>query len=314
MMGRYELPFIISGRPLTGSQHGTGGWVNVSTGYFDVFRIPLIRGRTITDVDAGGAPGVVVINETMARRFWPNEDPLKDRLLIGQGFAPAEEPARQIVGIVGDVRDGDLTSEPVPMMYVPTAQMTDGYTSLHSRMPMLWFVRTDVGLSSLIPSIDRELRSASGGVPVATTMIRSMDQVMSESTAASDFQMALMTTFAVAALLLAAVGVYGVTGYSVQRRTQEIGIRLALGAGPLQVRNMVLAQGMTLTLLGVALGIASAFGVTSLLSGFLFGVTPRDPTVFVVVPVLLAAVALAATWLPARRATRVDPMTALRTE
>jgi putative ABC transport system permease protein len=314
MLGRYQLPFIVSERPLDGPSHGLGGWVNVSPDYFDLFKVPVIRGRTFTDFDTTGAPGVVVINQTMARRFWPDGDPLNERLLIGQGFGPAEEPARQIVGVVGDVRDGGLEGEPVPMMYVPTAQMTDGYTALHARLPILWFVRADVDVTSLAPAIARELHAASGGVPIAATMIRSMDQLMAESTSAPQFQTALMTIFACVSLLLAALGVYGVTAHAVQQRTREIGIRIAMGAQPHQVRNMVLAQGLTLVLLGVALGIAGAFGVTRVLVGFLFGVTPRDPLVFVGVPALLVAVAVAAIWLPARRATHLSPVAALRAE
>jgi putative ABC transport system permease protein len=314
MLGRYQLPFIIPTRPLTDASHGLAGWVNISPGYFDVFKMPLIRGRTFTEFDTEGAPGVVVINETMARRFWPDADPLNDRLLIGQGFEPAEEPARQIVGIIGDVRDGGLHGEPVPMMYVPTAQMTDGYTALHARVPMLWFVRTEAELDSVAPNIERELRDASGGVPVVSTMIRSMDQLVSESRGTSDFQTALMTIFACAALLLAAVGVYAVTAYSVRQRTQEIGVRLAMGAQSRHIRHMVLAQEATLTLCGIALGTAAAFGLTRVLSGLLFGVTPHDPVVFVAAPSLLAGVALAAIWLPARRATQIDPVLALRWE
>lgn len=312
MLGRYQLPFAIVGRPPGGPSQAFGGWVNVSPGYFDVFKVPLIRGRTFTDFDTAGAPGVVVINQTMARRFWSGDDPLRDRLLIGQGFGPAEEPARQIIGIVGDVRDGSLDNEPVPMMYVPTAQMPDSYTALHARVPILWFVRSDIALGSLEPVLARELRAASGGVPAGTTMTRSMDELMMESTAAADAQTALMTIFAGSALLLAAVGVYGVAAYSVQQRVREIGIRLALGARSDQVRNMVVAQGMRLVLLGVALGAVTAFGVTRLLAGLLFGVSPRDPLVFVAVPILIVGVAAASVWLPARRAAALDPVASLR--
>jgi predicted permease len=314
MMGRYELPFIVSGRPLTGRAHGIAGWVNVSAGYFDLFRIPLIRGRSFADADTGGAPGVVIINEAMARRFWSKEDPLNDRLLIGQGFSAAEEPARQIVGIVGDVRDGDLTGEAVPMMYVPTAQMTDAYTSLHSRSPMLWFVRTDRSISLLAADVDRELRNASAGVPVATTMIRSMQDVMSESIAAADFQTTLMAIFAGMALLLAAVGVYGVTSYSVHRRTQEIGIRLAVGARQVDMLFLVVREGMRVTAVGIALGVATALMVGRLVRALLFGISPTDPLTYVTVIVILTAVALLASLLPAIRAARLDPMTALRIE
>jgi len=161
-------------------------------------------------------------------------------------------------------------------------------------------------------NIQRELRAASGGLPVAAP--RSMDEVVVRSTARSDFNMILLTTFALAALLLAAIGIYGLMAYSIQQRTQEIGIRMALGAGAGAVRNMVVRQGMSVALAGVAIGVASAYGLTRVIASFLFGVTARDPLVFVGVPLLLSGVALVGVWLPARRAAKVDPVVALRVE
>jgi ABC-type antimicrobial peptide transport system permease subunit len=161
-------------------------------------------------------------------------------------------------------------------------------------------------------AIQQALREASGGLAAARP--RSMDDVVVRSTARSDFNMLLLTIFAAAALLLAAIGVYGLMAYSVQQRTQEIGIRLALGADAVRVRNMVVVQGMSVALIGVVVGLASAFGLTRIIAGFLFGVTARDPLVFITVPLVLSAVALLGVWLPARRAGRVDPVVALRTE
>jgi putative ABC transport system permease protein len=158
--------------------------------------------------------------------------------------------------------------------------------------------------------IQRELRAATGGMPVARA--RSMDDVVARSTARSDFNMILLTTFAVSALVLAAIGIYGLMAYSVQQRTQEIGIRMALGAATDTVRNMVVRQGMVVALVGVAMGFAAALGLTKVVASFLFGVTARDPLVFAVVPLLLTAVAFVGVWLPARRAARVDPVVALR--
>ncbi len=311
----YNLPFIVVGRPLTNSpSHGEAGWMNISPAYFDVLKIPVVRGRAFTDRDGGAAGGVVIVNQAMAREFWKKDDPLNDRLIIGKGVGPEfEEPARQIVGIVGDVRDGGLNRNPGPMMYIPAAQVPDGVTTFNARIgPISWIVRTRVAPQSLSSAIQNELRRSSGGLPVAR--IRSMTEVAVQSTARADFNMLLLTIFGCSALLLAAIGIGGLMAYSVEQRTQEIGIRMALGAESGNVRNMVIFQGMRLALTGVAIGIAAAFGLTRFLASFLFGVQTWDPVVFTTVPVLLTAVALLAVWLPARRATRIDPVNALRYE
>jgi ABC-type antimicrobial peptide transport system permease subunit len=224
-----------------------------------------------------------------------------------------EEPPREIIGVVGDVRDGALNREPNPIMYVPWAQLPDAHSAnLLNITALAWTVRTRAEPFSVSESIQQQLREASGGLPVAR--LRSMDDVVSQSTARSDFNMLLLTIFAGAALILAAIGVYGLMAYSVQQRTQEMGVRLALGADQSRVRNMVIRQGMTLVLIGVIIGLASAFGLARVMATFLFGVTPRDPVVFVVVPLVLAGVAWLGVWLPARRAARVDPLLALRVE
>jgi putative ABC transport system permease protein len=312
--GGYGLPFIIAGRPLEGPSHGGGNWRSISAGYFDVFKVPILRGRVFSERDDGSAPPVVIINQAMAKRFWPKGDPLNDRLIIGKGVGPEfEEPARQIIGIVADSRDTGLNRNPPATMYVPAAQVTDGVTALNRRIgPLTWVVRTRVPPYSLSQPIQTALREASGGLPVAR--IRSMDEVVALSTARQDFNMLLLTVFAGAALLLAAIGIYGLMAYSVAQRTQEIGIRMALGAESGDVRRMVVFQGMALALIGVAVGIAAAFGLSRLIASFLFGVKAWDPAVFVIVPVLLSAVALLAVWFPARRATRIDPLDALRYE
>ncbi len=313
--GGFGLPFTILGRPLTnGPYHGGGGWMTVSPRYFDVFKIPMMRGRAFTLRDDGNAPGVVIINQAMAHQCWPKTDPLKDRIVIGKGVGPEfDEPARQIVGVVADVRDGGLNRNPRPTMYIPVAQVPDGVTALNARIgPIAWIVRTRVSPHSLTSAIEKELREASGGLPVAH--VRSMDEIVVQSTARADFNMVLLTIFGCSALLLAAIGIYGLMAYSVEQRTQEIGIRMALGAESHNVRNMVIVQGMRLALIGVVIGIAASFGLTRLIATFLFGVKSWDPTVFAIVPLILSAVALFAVWLPARRATRVDPIDALRYE
>jgi predicted permease len=313
--GGFGLPFTILGRPLTnGPYHGGGGWMTVSPRYFDVFKIPMMRGRAFTVRDDGSAPGVVIINQAMAHQYWPKSDPLKDRIVIGKGVGPEfDEPARQIVGVVADVRDGGLNRNPRPTMYIPVAQVPDGVTALNARIgPIAWIVRTRVSPHSLTSAIEKELREASGGLPVAH--VRSMDEIVVQSTARADFDMVLLTIFGCSALLLAAIGIYGLMAYSVEQRTQEIGIRMALGAESHNVRNMVIVQGMRLALIGVVIGIAASFGLTRLIATFLFGVKSWDPAVFVIVPIVLSAVALFAVWLPARRATLIDPIDALRYE
>jgi predicted permease len=312
--GSYGLPFIIVGRPLEGPSHGGGGWLTVSPGYFEVFKIPVKRGRSFTERDTRSAPPVVIINEAMARQFWPKGDPLTERLAIGRGGMPefAQEPEREIIGVVGDVRDGGLNSDPFPTMYIPQGQVPDAANALNVRLsPMAWVVRTRVEPHSVSAAVQEALREASG-LPVSN--IRTMDEVVSLSTSRDRFNMWLMTVFGASALLLAAIGIYGLMAYSVAQRTQEIGIRLALGAGASQVKNMVVLQGLRLAVVGVAIGLTAAFLLSRILSSFLFGVTPRDPAVFTIVPAVLTAVALLAVWVPARRASRVDPILALRYE
>jgi putative ABC transport system permease protein len=312
--GGYGLPFIIVGRPLEGPSHGGGGWLTVSPGYFEVFRIAVKRGRTFTDRDTGQSPAVVIINESMARRYWPNSDPLNDRLAIGRGPMREfkDEPERHIIAVVSDIRDGGLNNDPQPTMYIPQAQVPDAANALNVRLtPMAWVIRTRGEPHAFSAAIQERLRQATG-LPV--TDVRPMSEVVSLSTSRDRFYMWLMTVFGSAALLLAAIGIYGLMAYSVAQRTPELGIRLALGADASQVKNMVVWQGLRLALVGVAIGLASAFGLTRLIATLLFGVTPRDPLVFTAVPVVLGAVALLAVWLPARRASRVDPILALRYE
>jgi predicted permease len=314
--GGFGLGFVIVGRPLPSDSpvHGGGQWMTVAPGYFEVFHIPLKRGRTFNERDTGGAPGVVIINEAMAKQFWPDGDPLNDRLAIGRGGMRefASEVDRQIIGVVGDTRDGGLNSTPGPAMYVPYAQVPDLVTALNSTIgPLSWVVRTQGDPHLLSAPIQEQIRQASG-LPV--TNLRSMEEVVSRSISRQRFNMWLMTVFGTSALLLAAIGIYGLMAYSVAQRTQEIGIRLALGASAAQVKNMVVAQGMRLAIVGVVIGLASAFGLARLMQTLLFGVTTRDPLVFAGVPIVLTMVAFLAVWLPARRASHVDPMVALRYE
>ena len=311
--GGYGLGFKIVGRPAEQEQsQGGGSWTTVSPGYFEVFKIPVIRGRTFTERDNAAAPPVVIINESMAKEYWKAGDPLNDRLAIGRGGMKefASEPDRQIIGVVADSRDNGLNQDPGPKMFVPQAQIPDLVNALNTRIsPMSWAIRTKVSPLSLSAPARDQLRQATG-LPVAD--IRSMSQIVSRSTSRERFNTLLMTTFALAALALAAIGIYGVMAYAVQQRTREIGVRLALGAAPGAVHRMVVLQGMRLALIGVVIGVAAAYGLSRYMSNLLFGVQARDPLVFVGVPLLLAVIALLAVWIPASRASRVDPLGALR--
>jgi putative ABC transport system permease protein len=313
----FSLPFTIVGRPLTGNSSQTGGvaWSSVSPEFFRVFQIPLIRGRLFTEQDDAAAPGVAVIDESMARKYWPKGNAIGAQIVVGKSIGPEfnDEPPREIVGVVGDVREYGLNYHPPPMIYVPIAQVTDGVTPLIETVtPVWWAIRTSVPPFALSRDIERRLLQSSDGLPVA--QIESMDQLVVTSTAQTEFNMTLLTIFASVALLLAAAGIYGVIAWSVQQRTHEIGIRMALGATQQSVRRMLVRQGLTLALIGVGIGTVAAFGLTRLIAKMLYGVKASDPVVFVSVAALLSFVALLATYIPARAASRVDPMSALRHE
>ena len=315
LQGGFGVPFDIVGRP-KGNDPSTGGAgiFTVSWSYFDTFKVPVLHGRNFTEHDDGSAPGVVIINEAMAKEFWPRGDPLSDRLLIGVGMGPVfAEPPRQIIGVTGNMSNDSLDQDPAPTMYIPIAQMPDRVTALNSRVaPLWWIVRSRVEPHTLVKAISAALRDATGGLPVGH--VRTMNEIASSTISRQRFSMLLLTIFGSSALLMAAIGIYGFMAYSVQQRTQELGIRIALGAQAPNIRNMVVRQGMVLAGIGVVIGIGGALGLTRLLAGFLFGVKAWDPAAFVVTPLLLSGVALLAVWIPAYRATRVDPVTALRFE
>jgi len=308
--GTYDLGFDIVGRQ-AGSSKGAVGWTAVSSGYFDVFKIPLKQGRTFNAADDNKSPAVVVIDESMAKKYWKNENPLGQQIVMGAGLEMFKsEPVRQIVGIVGDIRSEGLGAKPRPIMYVPQAQVPDAANATFQRLlPVAWLVRTQGPSHALIPAIQEQLRQATG-LPV--TDVSTMDQVVWAQTGRQRFNALLMSIFGSTALLLAAIGIYGLMAYSVEQRRQEIGIRMALGAESHDVRNMVVRQGMQLALAGIVVGLAVAWALSRSLESQLYGVKARDPLVFIAAAIVLIAVALASVWLPAARASRVNPIDSLR--
>jgi putative ABC transport system permease protein len=314
--GGIDLPFLIEGRPPSKGDLYSGDeqWRALSVHYFSAFRIPILRGRAFDDRDTGKSERVLIINQSMAKKYWPKGDPIGQRITIGKELGPQfEEPTRQIVGVVGDVRESGLRNSDQPVMYVPQSQVTDPLTQLaNSVLPLSWAIRTATDPSALSSAIQREILAVDGQLPVSK--IRTMEQVVSESTARQNFNMLLLSIFAGMALLLAAIGIYGLMSYTVEQRTQEIGIRMALGAGRGDMLKLIVRQGMLLAGIGVVIGLAAAFGLTRLLASLLFGVKTTDPLTYAAVALVLTLVALFACYVPARRATKIDPLIALRYE
>jgi predicted permease len=311
--GGLGLGFRIEGRPVTnGQDNGGASWNYVTARFFDVFKIPIMRGRGFTERDAAAAPPVVVINQALARKYWKkDEDPIGHRLIIGAGMGPDfAQPPREIVGIAGDARDGGLNSDPFPATFVPLAQVGDAYMALNNRfMPLSWVVRTKVAPFSVSAPIQRAFQDAAD-LPAAH--IRSMDQIVIGSTARDQFNTLVLGIFAAVAILLASIGLYGLMAYSVEQRTLEFGIRLALGADFPALRYMIVRQAMMLAGAGIVVGLAAAYGLTRLMASLLYSVKPTDPVVFGTVTVVFTGVAFLASYLPARRALQVDPVIALR--
>ena len=293
-----DMPFTVEGRPPVAINDYFGAdFRRVNTQYFSAFRIPLLRGRNFTEQEVQQSARVVVISELLASQVFPNEEPLGKRLITMMSKEPWE-----IIGIVGDIRHRALESQPLSAMYFPTYQI--GGTNLA--------IRTQGDPANLAAAVRKEVQAIDPDQPVAA--VRTMDQWVDISVAEPRYRTALLGLFAGLALVLASTGIYGVMSYSVAQRTHEIGVRMALGARRFDVLKLVVRQGMVLVVIGVTLGLAGAFALTRVMASLLFGVTAKDPATFAGVALLLAVVAFVACYIPARRATKVDPLVALRYE
>jgi putative ABC transport system permease protein len=291
--------FQIEGRPPQPPGQGLNADFNLSgPGYFRTLGIPLLRGRDFSDQDTRDKPEVAIINEEMARQFWPDEDPLGKRIRIGN------DPWRTIIGIVGDTRQSRLDVEPRQEMYYPLLQSPSLFMTLA--------VRTSDEPEKFVSAVRDRVRSLDADLPLYS--IRTMNERLAESVAPQRLTLLLMVIFAGVAVTLSAIGIYGVMSYTIAQRTHEIGIRMAIGAKTSDVLRLFIRQGMLLAASGMVIGVGAALALTRLMSSLLYGVSVRDPLTFSIVTLLLAIVALAACYVPARRATKVDPITALRDE
>ena len=308
--GGSHQPIAIEGRPVLAMADQPEVDVRIATpGYMSSLRIPIVRGRDFGDADAAGRPAVVLISETMAREFWPGEDPIGKRLTLT--FFPGM--AREIVGVVGDVKMDALDqTRPSASLYMPLAQLTPPVLGRWESFSMILVMRSASKSEGMVSAATSAIRGIDPELPVRD--ILSMDEVMAKSIGQQRFNMLLLGGFGMLALFLAAIGIYSVLSYSVRRRLQEIGIRLALGAKLGDVLRMVVVEGMKPVAVGVALGVAGAFALGRVLASLIFSVRPTDPITFLAAAALLALISFLACMIPAYRATRVDPIAALRYE
>jgi predicted permease len=310
-----DLPFEIIGHPTISEEDMPNEQIRaISPHYFSAMSIRVVAGRPFTERDTRQSGGVVVINEALARKYFPKQNPNGQSILIGRVMGPAfADVPRQIVGVVGDTSEKGLGNPPPPMLFEPLAQTTDALNELEMKItPLHWVIRTSHDPLTMAEQIRGEALTVSDGVSMASP--RSLEEVVSSSIAQQRFTMTLLTIFAGLALVLGAMGLYGVISYSVVQRTRELGVRSALGAGRGDLFKLVVGQGMKLAAIGLLIGVAASLGLTRFLQSMLYGVRPSDPLVLVTVTVVLATVALLACYVPAYWAARVDPVTALREE
>ncbi len=301
----FVISFQIEGRPVAPKDEPSAEFFTTGVGYFRTMGIPIIKGRDFDDRDKHGSTPVIIITETFAKQHFPNEDPIGKRVHPGISSIEGEDSTmREIIGVVGDIRNRSLNKEPLPAYYVPQTQIPFSQ--------MVTVVKTTAEPRSLVSAVTKEVGAMDQDVPLFE--VKTMDEYLSASVAAPRFNSTLLSIFAAVALILTVVGLYGVMSYSVAQRTNEIGIRLALGAQARDVVTMIVKQGSKLILIGLAIGLVGAYAATRLLASLLFGVTAKDPFTFAAVALLLALVALLACYIPAWRATKVDPMEALRCE
>ena len=303
-------PIAIEGRPvLPMSEQPEVDVRLVSPQYMDAMRIPIVRGRNLADTDAAGRQSVILISQSMAKQFWPGEDPVGKRLTLQ--FFP--EAVREVVGVVGDVKDDGMDqTRPAATLYVPLAQTSASTNGGWTSFSMTLAVRSVSNPSGLVSAVSNSIHSVDPEIPLKD--ILTMENLVNNSMSQRRFNMLLLGAFAGLALLLAAIGIYSVLSYSVKRRVQEIGIRLALGARIGDVLRMVVVEGMKPTLLGVVVGVIGAFALGRVLSTLIYGVKSTDLVTFLAVSVVLSIVALFASIIPAYRAAKVDPMVAVRYE
>jgi len=308
--GGSHQPVAIEGRPVQAmSDQPEIDTRTITPGYFSAMHIPLRRGRDLSAADGPDRPAVVLISESMAKRFWPNEDPIGRHLTMT--FYP--DKVREIVGIVGDVKlDGMDAAASSATVYLPAAQLSGSSLGEWHSSPMQLAVRTQSQPSSLVSAVTGAIHSIDSDQPV--TDIMSMDDLVDTSLSQRRFSMLLLAAFAVLALLLAAVGIYSVLAFAVRRRIREIGIRVALGAEVKDILRLIVTEGMKPALVGLLLGVAGALALGRVIASFIYGIAPYDPLTFAAVAALLAAVALLASIIPAYRAARIEPTRALREE
>ncbi|MBZ5585484.1 MAG: ABC transporter permease [Acidobacteriia bacterium] len=311
-----DLPFSISGKPpADGSPfNGDEQYRPVGAHYFQTLGIPLRRGRLFDERDSSSGPWTLVVNEALAKKYWPKENAVGAVVTIGRGLGPEfNDRPREVVGVVADVHEYGIDRNPPPVMYIPVGQEPDGFVALANRvLPSSWAVRAAGDPATQARAVQQAALRVDPDLPMARIM--TMDRVLAQSMARQDFNMILLSVFGGVALLLAAIGIYGVMSYTVEQRTNEFGIRMALGAGAGQLLRLVVGHGLALAGIGVAIGLAASFGLTRLMSSLLYGVKATDLASFAGVAAVLSAVAAIACYIPARRATRVDPVLALRRE